>query len=142
MLGFILKTILNRFEIEDILKYAIIYVTYITGYILLAGDILYGAFKNIQSGRIFDEKFLMTMATIIAFAVGYYDEAVFIMIFYRIGELCQQYAVNYSRRSIAKLIDIQPQKASLFVNDELVDVDPVEIVVGDEILSVPASAFP
>ncbi len=142
MLGFILKTILNRFEIEDILKYAIIYVTYITGYILLAGDILYGAFKNIQSGRIFDEKFLMTMATIIAFAVGYYDEAVFIMIFYRIGELCQQYAVNYSRRSIAKLIDIQPQKASLFVNDELVDVDPVEIVVGDEIFVRPGERIP
>lgn len=142
MLGFILKTILNRFEIGDVLKYAIIYVTYITGYILLAGDILYGAFKNIQSGRIFDEKFLMTMATIIAFAVGYYDEAVFIMIFYRIGELCQQYAVNYSRRSIAKLIDIQPQKASLFVNDELVDVDPVEIVVGDEIFVRPGERIP
>ncbi|MDD4387920.1 MAG: heavy metal translocating P-type ATPase [Bacilli bacterium] len=142
LLGFILKTILRRFDIKEFLIYTIIYVTYVTGYILLAGDILYGAFKNIKSGRIFDEKFLMSMATIIAFAVGYYDEAVFIMIFYRIGELCQQYAVNYSRRSIAKLIDIQPQKASLFVNDELVEVDPMEIVVGDVIFVRPGERIP
>ncbi|HHZ18626.1 MAG TPA: cadmium-translocating P-type ATPase [Acholeplasmataceae bacterium] len=142
LFGFILKTVLRRFEIKEYLIYTIIYVTYVTGYILLAGDILYGAFKNIQSGRIFDEKFLMSMATIIAFAVGYYDEAVFIMIFYRIGELCQQYAVNYSRRSIAKLIDIQPQKAALYMNDEIVEVDPAEIVVGDVIFVRPGERIP
>ena len=143
MLGFILKTILYQLEdVKPFLIHAIIYVTYITGYMLLASDILYGAFKNIKSGRIFDEKFLMSMATIIAFVVGYYDEAVFIMIFYRIGELFQQYAVNYSRRSIAKLIDIQPQKASLFINDEIVEVDPLEIVVDDIIFVRPGERIP
>jgi len=144
LFGFILKTILKRLNLDqsDWLIYGIIYVTYVTGYILLAGDILYGAFKNIKSGRVFDEKFLMSMATIIAFASKFYDEAVFIMIFYRIGELCQQYAVNYSRRSIASLIDIQPQRATLYVNNDLVDIDPVEIVVNDIIFVRPGERIP
>jgi len=143
MVGFIVKTYLNQIESTDLfLKNAVIYLTYIPGYILLAGDVLYGAFKNIKSGRVFDEKFLMVLATLTALAVGFYDEAVLIMIFYKVGEMCQQYAVNYSRKSIASLIDIQPQTATLIVNGEYVEMDPLEVVVGDIIYVKPGERIP
>ncbi|MDD3171878.1 MAG: heavy metal translocating P-type ATPase, partial [Bacilli bacterium] len=99
-IGFITKTIMNSVGYDnELVKTLIVYITYIPAYILLAKDVLYGAFKNITSGRVFDEKFLMSIATITALVIKYYDEAIFVMIFYRLGEMCQQYAVNYSRKS-------------------------------------------
>ncbi len=132
--GYIIKTILKQFtEVSPIIVTVIIYVTYTVGYVMLAWDVLYGAYKNIRSGRIFDEKFLMSLATITALIVGYYDEAVFVMVFYKIGEMVQHHAINYSRKSIAALIDIQPESANIIVNNEIVSVDPMEVVVGDMI---------
>ena len=121
---------------------AIIYVTYVSAYILIAGDVLYAAFKNIKSGRLFDEKFLMTMATITALLIQYYDEAVLVMLFYKIGELLQLNAVNYSRKSIANLINIQPQSATVLVDGEFVQMDPVGVVEGDIIFVKPGERIP
>ncbi|HNZ77274.1 MAG TPA: heavy metal translocating P-type ATPase [Bacilli bacterium] len=138
MIGFILKTILNRIGYKnELVKILIIYTLYIPAYILLAKDVLYGAFKNIASGRVFDEKFLMSLATIVALSIKYYDEALFVIIFYKLGELFQQYAVNYSRKSIAALMNFQPQKANIEINGEVIEVDPNEVVLGDVLLVNP-----
>ncbi len=144
IIGFIIKTFMNQVDKfqDTFIQKAIIYVTYVSAYILISGDVLYAAFKNIKSGRIFDEKFLMTLATITALLVQYYDEAIFVMIFYKIGELLQQHAVNYSRRSIASLLDIQPLSATVIVEGELIQMEPVEVVVGDIILVKPGERIP
>lgn len=143
LVGFITKSIFNLFDIQvgfDLfnmhisVRDIIIYITYVPGYILLGMDVLVGAYKNISRGRVFDEKFLMSLATIVALLIKYYDEAILVMVFYKLGELCQQYAVNYSRKSIASLIDIQPQKANVIVNGELIEAIPEEVIIGDEIL--------
>ena len=143
LLGFITKTIFNALDYYDgivlfnhLFSYRdiIIYLTYVPGYYLLSKDVLYGAYKNIINGRVFDEKFLMSLATIVALLIKYYDEAILVMLFYKLGELCQQYAVNYSRTSIASLINIQPQTANVLVNGEIVEVSPEEVIVGDVIL--------
>lgn len=144
LLGFIIKTAMNQMEnfAVSFVKNAIIYVTYVSAYILIAGDVLYAAFKNIKSGRFFDEKFLMTIATVTAFMIQYYDEAVLVMLFYKIGELLQLNAVNYSRKSIANLINIQPQSATVIVDGEQIQMEPVEVVVGDTILVKPGERIP
>ncbi|MDD3999804.1 MAG: heavy metal translocating P-type ATPase [Bacilli bacterium] len=144
LIGFIIKTFMNQMEkYEDsFIQKAIIYVTYVSAYILISGDVLYAAFKNIKSGRIFDEKFLMTLATVTALIVQYYDEAIFIMIFYKVGVLLQQRAVNYSRKSITGLLDIQPQSATVIVEDEYIEMQPIEVVIGDTIIVKPGERIP
>jgi len=109
-------------------------IVYLAAYALLGFDLVYGAIRNIMSGRVFDEKFLMTIATLTALFIGSYNEAIFVLIFYKTGELLQQYAVNYSRRSIAGLIDIKPQSAFLYSDGDITEVDPSEVVKGDIII--------
>lgn len=109
-------------------------LTYAIAYVILGTDVLFGAFKNLVSKRFFDEQFLMTLATIVALAIGFYEEAVSVMIFYKIGMFFQEFAVHRSRKSIAQLIDIRPTVANLIVNREVVEVDPSDIIVGDMIL--------
>ncbi len=129
---FILKTLLKYvFKIDDIYLYIIIYVGYTPAYFLLAKDVLFGAFKNLKNARFFDENFLMSLATITALVVQYYDEALFIIIFYRIGDLCQQYAINYSRKSIAGLTEIKVEKAMVEINGQKVEMEAEGIVLGD-----------
>ena len=131
--GVILKNLIIRYtdiEIPNI----IIIGTYGIAYILLARDVIITAIKNIINGRIFDEKFLMTLATIVALLIGYYEEAVSVMIFYKIGEMVQDYAVNKSRKSIASLMDIRPTHANLIINGEVSEVDPIEVLEGDIVL--------
>lgn len=144
LIGFIIKTVMNQMDTfrGSFVQKAIIYVTYVSSYILISGDVLYAAFKNIKSGRFFDEKFLMTIATVTALLIQYYDEAVLVMLFYKVGELLQLRAVNYSRKSIANLINIQPQSASVLVDGEFVQMDPVGVVVGDVILVKPGERIP
>lgn len=143
LIGFIFKSLINQFHfLNDTIKYIIIYVTYTFGYLLIAGDVLFSAFKNAKNGRVFDEKFLMSLATLTALGVGYYDEAVFVMIFYKVGELLQQYAVNYSRKSIASLIDIKPQVANIIVNDTITELDPSEVMIGDTLIVKPGERVP
>jgi len=106
----------------------------IVSYILLGYDVLLAALKNLIHGRVFDEKFLMSLATIIAFSIHSYFEAIAVMAFYKIGELLQQKVINQSRKSIEALIDIKPQFARVIINEKEIEVDPSELVVGDIIL--------
>ncbi len=107
---------------------------FIISYIIVGGDVVKRAVKNIFKGQVFDENFLMSIATIGAFFIGEYPEGVAVMLFYQVGELFQSYAVGKSRKSIASLMDIQPDYANVKKGDELVKVDPDEVQIGDIIV--------
>lgn len=107
---------------------------FIISYIIVGGDVVKRAVKNIFKGQVFDENFLMSIATIGAFYIGEYPEGVAVMLFYQVGELFQSYAVGKSRKSIASLMDIRPDYANVKKGDELVKVDPDEVQIGDIIV--------
>lgn len=107
---------------------------FLLSYFIIGGDIVWKAVKNILRGQVFDENFLMLIATIGAFAIGDYEEAVGVMLFFQVGELFQSYAVDQSRKSIAGLMDIRPDYANLRRGSDIVKVDPDEVMVGDEII--------
>ncbi len=103
-------------------------------YAVIGWDVLWRAVRNIAHGQIFDENFLMALATVGALWVGEFPEAVFVMLFYQVGELFQSYAVDQSRKSISSLMDIRPDWANLEEDGQLRQVDPEEVSVGDIIL--------
>lgn len=107
---------------------------YLIPYILIGWDIVYKALRNIRNGQVFDENFLMAIATFGALGVGEYSEAVAVMLFYQVGELFQSYAVNRSRQSISDLMDICPDYANLERDGQLEQVDPDEVSIGDVIV--------
>lgn len=115
---------------------------YILAYVLIGGDIALTATKNLLKGRIFDENFLMTLATVGAFALGEYVEAVAVMFFYKIGEAFQDYAVDHSRNSIKELLDITAEYANLVIGDSSQQVDPSSLNVSDVILIKPGEKIP
>ena len=102
-------------------------VLYLISYILVGGDIILKAIRNIIRGKVFDENFLMAIATIGAIIISEYTEGIAVMLLYQIGELFQGYAVDKSRRSIADLMDIRPDYANVKKQDELIKVDPDEV---------------
>lgn len=129
---FIAKMIIfHILKIDKPWVYIMIYAGYVPAYIILAKDILYGAYKNIRHARFFDEMFLMALATVVALCIGYYDEALFLVIFYTICEMCQQYAINYSRKSIAGLASLKTEVANVEINGQKVEMSVDGIVVGD-----------
>ena len=107
---------------------------YLVPYGVVGWDVLWRAVRNIRNGQIFDENFLMVVATIGAFGCGEYPEGVAVMLFYQIGELFQSVAVSRSRQSIASLMDIRPDYANMEKDGALVEVDPDEVSVGDIIV--------
>ena len=107
---------------------------YLVPYLLIGWDVLWKAVRNIAHGQIFDENFLMALATVGAFGTGEYAEAVFVMLFYQVGELFQGYAVGKSRQSITALMDIRPDCANVERDGALLQVDPDEVEVGDTIV--------
>lgn len=107
---------------------------YLIPYILIGWDIVYKSLRNIRNGQVFDENFLMTVATFGAFGTGEYSEAVAVMLFYQVGELFQSYAVNRSRQSITELMDICPEYANIEEDGRLKQVDPEDVQVGDIIV--------
>ncbi len=115
---------------------------YFGSYLLIGGDVLFWAAKNIIKGRVFDENFLMGLATIGAFAIAEYPEAVAVMLFYQIGEFIQETAVNRSRRSIATLMDIRPDFANLMVDGTIRRVSPEAVQIGDLIVIKPGEKVP
>lgn len=117
-------------------------VIYIISYAIIGLEIVWKAIKNIIKGKVFDEHFLMTIATIGAFAIGEFPEAVAVMIFYQIGELFQSYAVNKSRKSIASLMDIRPDFANLKRNNQIIKVNPEEVKIGESIIVKPGEKIP
>lgn len=115
---------------------------YLFCYVLVGGEVLLKAARNILRGQVFDENFLMTVATIGAFAVGEFPEGVAVMLFYQIGEFFQDIAVNRSRKSIAALMDIRPDYANLKHGDEIRRVSPEEVSIGDIIIVKPGEKVP
>jgi Cd2+/Zn2+-exporting ATPase len=105
-------------------------------------EIVYKAIRNLFRGNMFDENFLMTLATIGAFAIGEYTEAVAVMAFYQVGEFFQDLAVDRSRKSIAKLMDIKPQSATIIRDGKQITVKPEDITVGDALLIRPGEKIP
>ena len=109
-------------------------VLYLIPYGIIGWDVLWRAIRNIKNGQVFDENFLMSVATVGAFGCGEYPEAVAVMLFYQVGELFQSVAVDRSRKSISALMDIRPDYANMERNGELVQVDPEEVSMGDVIV--------
>ncbi len=117
-------------------------ILYIISYLLIGGDILLYAVRNIAKGQIFDENFLMSLATMGALAIGEYPEAVAVMLFYQVGEFFQERAIHRSRRSITALMDIRPDFAHLKQNGEINRVSPEEVHTGDIIIVKPGEKVP
>ncbi len=115
---------------------------FIVSYIIVGFDIVKKAIRNIFRGKVFDENFLMTVATIGAFGIGEFPEAVAVMLFYQIGELFQSYAVDKSRKSISSLMDIRPDYANLYKNGTIEKVNPEEVKIGDLIVVKPGEKIP
>ena len=117
-------------------------LSFLVPYALAGWDVLWSAGKNILRGNVFDEKFLMSIATLGAFAIGEYPEAVFVMIFFQVGELFESISVGKSRRSIAALMDIRPDYANLERDGAVEQADPEEVAVGDVIVVKPGERVP
>ena len=115
---------------------------FIVSYIIVGFEILRKAIRNIFKGKVFDENFLMSIATIGAFAIGEFPEAVAVMLFYQVGELFQSYAVDKSRKSIANLMDIRPDYANVYRNGKLEKVNPDEVKIGETIVIKPGEKVP
>lgn len=115
---------------------------YFASYIIVGYDVVLRAVKSITRGNVFNENFLMSIATIGAFIIGEYPEAVAVMLFYQVGELFQSYAVNKSRKSITALMEIRPDYANLKVGDSDKRIDPEEVAVNDIIVVRPGERIP
>ncbi len=123
------------------------FLLFLPAYGVIGWDVLWKAVRNIAHGQIFDENFLMALATVGAFGTGFfgqgeYPEAVFVMLFYQVGEFFQGYAVGKSRRSITQLMDIRPDYARVIREGALVQVDPEEVAIGEEIVVKPGEKVP
>lgn len=116
--------------------------TFLVAYFIIGGDVLWRAVRNILRGKVFDENFLMSLATAGAFIVGDFAEAVAVMLFYQVGELFQSYAVDQSRKSIAGLMDIRPDFANVQRGEQLLKVDPDEVKVDEIIVIKPGERVP
>ena len=121
-------------------KYSLI--IFLVSYVLVGGDVVYKALRNMTKGRIFDENFLMTVATVGAIAIGDASEAVGVMLFYKVGEYLQDLAVGKSRKSISDLMQIKPDVANLKVGNSIKIVDPEEVEIGDFIIVKPWEKVP
>ena len=117
-------------------------ILYLVPYAVIGWDVLWRALRNILNGQVFDENFLMAVATVGALGCGEYPEAVAVMLFYQVGELFQSVAVARSRQSIAALMDIRPDYANVEREGQLVQVDPEEVAVGDLIVIKPGERVP
>lgn len=132
-------------SIEHLMPYSLgnlLLIVYLAAYFTVGGDVVKNAVRNIGKGQVFDENFLMGIATVGAFFVGEYTEAVAVMLFYQVGELFQSYAVNKSRKSITELMDIRPDYANVKRDGAFVEVDPDEVSVGETILIRPGERVP
>ncbi len=126
------------FKLNGIYRFIFFFASYLT----VGTEILLRAIKNIAHGQVFDENFLMAIATMGAFVIGEYPEGVAVMLFYQIGELFQYLAVDNSRKSIKSLLDIRPDYANIIKDGELVKVNPSEVEIGDYIVIKPGEKIP
>ena len=123
-------------------KSGLTWALYLAPYLIVGGEVLWDAARNIKNGQVFDENFLMAVATIGAFGCGEYAEGVAVMLFFQVGELFESVAVSRSRQSIAALMDIRPDHANVERDGGLEEVDPEDVAVGDVILIKPGERIP
>jgi Cd2+/Zn2+-exporting ATPase len=138
IIGIVLYLAAIIFRFTDTIEF----ILFLAAYLIVGSEVLLVSIKNIARGQVFDENFLMSIATIGAFAIGEYPEGVAVMLFYQIGEFFQDAAVNNSRKSIKALMDIRPDYANLKIGDEIKKVSPEEIKVGDIIIIKPGEKVP
>lgn len=134
----VISLVLNRISVNSYMEF----ILYMVPYLLVGYDILKKAFKGIRNRQVFDENFLMAVATLGAIALGDYKEGVAVMLFYQIGELFQSYAVGKSRRNISELMDIRPDYANVERDGKLEKVDPDEVEIGTVIVAGPGEKIP
>ena len=133
--GFVLEHVLDidsagRFSVPGFIHLGI----FVAAYFIIGWDILWKAIRNIAHGQVFDENFLMTIASIGAMVIGEYDEGVAVMILYQVGEQFQSVAVGKSRRSIAEMVDINPEYANVERDGEVSEVSPEDVAAGEIIV--------
>lgn len=138
IVGGVLTLIAALTSFSTTIEFALFFIAYL----IVGGDVLLKAAKNIIRGKVFDENFLMAIATIGAFLIGEFPEGVSVMLFYQIGELFQKVAVNKSRKSIADLMDIRPDYANVFRDGEYKTVSPEEVIIGETIIVKPGEKVP
>ena len=134
----LLLVILSFVHTEEYVEFGL----YLIPYLVIGYDILKKAFKGICNRQVFDENFLMAVATVGAILLGDYKEGVAVMLFYQIGELFQSYAVGKSRRNISSLMDIRPDYANIERDGTLEQVDPDEVEIGSIIVVQPGEKIP
>lgn len=117
-------------------------ILFVLAYLLVGFEVLKKAFHNLLKGHVFDENFLMSVATLGAFGIGELEEAVAVMLFYQVGEFFQSYAVDKSRKSVAALMDIRPDYANVYRNGEIIKVNPDDVNIGELILVKPGEKVP
>ena len=130
IISLVLVVVFSQLPVEGYLRFGLFMIPYL----IIGYDILKKAFKGIRNKQVFDENFLMAVATIGAILLGDYTEGTAVMLFYQIGELFQSYAVGRSRRNISELMDIRPDYANVENNGELEQVDPDEVAIGTIII--------
>ncbi|WP_318010962.1 heavy metal translocating P-type ATPase [Clostridium estertheticum] len=132
------------FTIALVLKldYWVEFSLFLISYLLIGGEVLIIAIRNILRGEVFDENFLMALATVGAFSIGQFPEGVGVMLFYQVGEFFQEAAVNKSRKSISALMDIRPDYANKKFGDKIVKVDPEQVHIGDIVIVKPGEKVP
>ena len=138
IISLILLVVFSQLPVEGYLRFGLFMIPYL----IIGYDILKKAFKGIRNKQVFDENFLMAVATIGAILLGDYTEGTAVMLFYQIGELFQSYAVGKSRRNISELMDIRPDYANVENNGELEQVDPDEVAIGTIIVVQPGEKVP
>ncbi len=138
IIGAVIFGVAVLFEFKTSIEFTLFFISYI----LVGGEVLLKAFRNILRGEVFDENFLMSVATIGAFAIKEFPEGVAVMLFYQVGEFIQDIAVNRSRKSIASLMDIRPDYANLKTGDKIQKVSPDDVKIGDFIVVKPGEKVP
>ena len=138
IISFVLVVVFSQLPVEGYPRFGLFMIPYL----IIGYDILKKAFKGIRNKQVFDENFLMAVATIGAILLGDYTEGTAVMLFYQIGELFQSYAVGRSRRNISELMDIRPDYANVENNGELEQVDPDEVAIGTIIVVQPGEKVP
>ena len=134
----VLMIMFSQLPVEGYVRFLLFMIPYL----VIGYDILKKAFKGILNRQVFDENFLMAVATVGAIVLGNYTEGVAVMLFYQIGELFQSYAVGKSRRNISELMDIRPDYANIERDGKLEKVDPDEVEIGSVIVVQPGEKIP
>ena len=138
IVSLVLVVVFSQLPVEGYLRFGLFMIPYL----IIGYDILKKAFKGIMNKQVFDENFLMAVATVGAILLGDYTEGTSVMLFYQIGELFQSYAVGKSRRNISELMDIRPDYANVENDGELEQVDPDEVEIGTVIVVQPGEKVP